>query len=971
MAGDRAQDVGPEHGATAGRTHLGHLRLVGRDRELAELDAWIDDPDAPRVMVVEGERGAGRTAFADAAAERLRGRGRLVLPLACRDGDERDPLLLALRVVVAAWEHRSAAGRVRPDLRAEAVSAVDRGDRTAVADALVTALTQAAPVAVVVDDVQHADPASLDVLGTVTARVPPPGVRLVVTSLRHTPGGGPVATGPRGRAVGPPAGHGVSRTIALPCLTPGQIADLTAPRLQAVPDAALVERVFALTRGVPAAADALLSAWAGRDAVRVADGHAFLAPDAPTPLLPDDDRFMRALGGLGEPCAAVAAALSVLWPLGRTAATMAARSTGLSEREVAACTGRLVAVGVLDELPWREAHFARGWTFRSPLVEHTVRERSGPLSRARLSAAAVEALWAAGDGTGGEVGPDRPALIVDEAEAQTYLLERIVDAGGLVDRDRAVSELTAAADALHPDHEDRRMLRWLRAALRLIEDPAARELALLRCAKGAWVVGDHRTAGGAAETILRAPSDALSGPELQEIANLLVGATAAGKDWPRLSRMGSARWWEALSLPAVAAVPAQALALCLAERWQEAVDLLSRTRAQWATGARGRLLPDLARAVGNVVRGTPGSLPVTLLPPQGPGVPPDLVYAMTAAYCELLLGVRDLAGTTSLLRARGLTPEALPAHSRFLLLHLQGRCDEAMALSRWLFAKEQTFAPAPHHHLLPARTAAILVAKGRPAAAARLIDRARGDGDGPLEVFLDLADGAVLSALGRPEAAGQVLRRGLRAADARGYVHGTDELAAALTVVQVAAGRPGEAAASLRRLEDVAARTGNERTRLLRLLASARLAGRYGSDDVRDMLHEAVELARSRGQPFETAVTLSAAARGADRPELLHEAYELFGETGAALRRFHTRSAMRAAGLAVPGRKQSAEENERLLAALLTDGLTNRQIATVLRLSEDAVANRLTRLFARTGLRSRTEFVSAMLTGDPLGEGGR
>jgi 6,7-dimethyl-8-ribityllumazine synthase len=34
----------------------------------------------------------------------------------------------------------------------------------------------------------------------------------------------------------------------------------------------------------------------------------------------------------------------------------------------------------------------------------------------------------------------------------------------------------------------------------------------------------------------------------------------------------------------------------------------------------------------------------------------------------------------------------------------------------------------------------------------------------------------------------------------------------------------------------------------------------------------------------------------------------------------------------------------------------------VLRLSEDAVANRLTRLFARTGLRSRTEVVTAVLT---------
>ncbi|MFF7190253.1 LuxR C-terminal-related transcriptional regulator [Streptomyces sp. NPDC008222] len=75
---------------------------------------------------------------------------------------------------------------------------------------------------------------------------------------------------------------------------------------------------------------------------------------------------------------------------------------------------------------------------------------------------------------------------------------------------------------------------------------------------------------------------------------------------------------------------------------------------------------------------------------------------------------------------------------------------------------------------------------------------------------------------------------------------------------------------------------------------------------------------------------------------------------------------MREAGRTVPGRKQATAENEQILAVLLAEGLTNRHIAAVLGLSEDAVANRLTRLFARTGLRSRTEVVKAVLTGRPL-----
>ena len=72
---------------------------------------------------------------------------------------------------------------------------------------------------------------------------------------------------------------------------------------------------------------------------------------------------------------------------------------------------------------------------------------------------------------------------------------------------------------------------------------------------------------------------------------------------------------------------------------------------------------------------------------------------------------------------------------------------------------------------------------------------------------------------------------------------------------------------------------------------------------------------------------------------------------------------MREVGITVPGRRLPTTESEQLLAALIAEGLTNRQSVTVLRLSEDAAANRLSRLFARTGLRSRTEVVTAALTG--------
>ncbi|NUT46072.1 MAG: response regulator transcription factor, partial [Saccharothrix sp.] len=71
----------------------------------------------------------------------------------------------------------------------------------------------------------------------------------------------------------------------------------------------------------------------------------------------------------------------------------------------------------------------------------------------------------------------------------------------------------------------------------------------------------------------------------------------------------------------------------------------------------------------------------------------------------------------------------------------------------------------------------------------------------------------------------------------------------------------------------------------------------------------------------------------------------------------------RARGISVPGRQATVAENESLLAVLVADGLGNKQIATLLGASEKSVEGRLSRLFSRTGYRSRVELAAAMLTG--------
>ncbi|MFF1739118.1 helix-turn-helix transcriptional regulator [Streptomyces mirabilis] len=165
----------------------------------------------------------------------------------------------------------------------------------------------------------------------------------------------------------------------------------------------------------------------------------------------------------------------------------------------------------------------------------------------------------------------------------------------------------------------------------------------------------------------------------------------------------------------------------------------------------------------------------------------------------------------------------------------------------------------------------------------------------------------------------------LHAADAHGQVAGTDELWVSLAEVHTEEGHVSDAMTCLERLERISDRMGSGRTRMRYLLASARILRQDAPGTAQENLRD-----------------------------------ELFGDTGDALSRFRTRTAMREAGITVPGRKQATTENEELLAILIAEELTNRQIATVLGLSEDVVAGRL---FARTGPLSRTEAVTAVLTG--------
>ncbi|HEX3788844.1 MAG TPA: LuxR family transcriptional regulator [Pseudonocardiaceae bacterium] len=127
------------------------------------------------------------------------------------------------------------------------------------------------------------------------------------------------------------------------------------------------------------------------------------------------------------------------------------------------------------------------------------------------------------------------------------------------------------------------------------------------------------------------------------------------------------------------------------------------------------------------------------------------------------------------------------------------------------------------------------------------------------------------------------------------------------------------------------------------------------------------ELARQRGHQPDLAFACLVVGRLADQPQdWLHEAYQIAGRLGSSWLRAYVKNRMRDHGVAVP-RNRSVREpfsgTELRIIELIRDGRTNRQIAADVRISEKTVENHLTRLFARTGCRSRVELAAASLAG--------
>ncbi|WP_245560473.1 AAA family ATPase [Actinopolyspora halophila] len=893
------------------------------------------------LTVLTGEVGSGRSAVLSALAGELAAADARVVSVRVGEHERTTPYGLLYRVLTALEPSAGQGGHVDRDsvlgvvarLSADAARGGSGEVPAQLANTVFSLVRGHAPLTVLIDDAQWVDGATASLLDRFVRLLAGQGCSIVATWRlgRSAQQDGRRLAVEVDRLVA----DGLARHVPLRPLTRAQSAEFLAESVRAVPDSELVDRMHTATRGNPAALRSMVELHQQAGVLRVVDRHAYTRSGVEWPPLPERHPLPASIYEAGSVCWSVARAMAVLAPLGESAVELAAEALDLASGTVRAALDALVADRVLVG--------SRGtrWRFRIPAVRDALESCLGPYERRRLCALAATAVW---DGA------------VEPVE-EHFLPDRLADAGALVDPQRSAEVLLARSgevmftDGLHA-------VRWLRAVLDRVVDPEQRAVAMRMYSAACGIHSRMAEAADGARATLVEHADRLSVEMAQEIAIVYVNGLAACERWSELDRLARG---EAPPVPGGRAneLVTRGFTLIMQGRWAEGARLLERNRQLWSEANPVTAdFGDMFRGGAGVLLGQPDVLRRFL---RDPGLWrawdfPQHRFEQARYEVNMLLLLGELDEAMRVLDARGLTFEQLQSSDRSLLRLLRGEHSTGLDIARRSIA-EGSYSARPLALMAMAHDAAgVLIGRGWLSRGRQLTGMVRGR---HLDHVFDHVDAWVLHAIGETSEADELLRTGLRSADERGFVLGTEWMWSDLAVREHCRGDLDGAEECVRRGGLVAEALGTGRAEITWLLSRALVRGD------RQAGRDAVRLARERAMPDEMAWTfVRAALSGVDTARLLTEAYEIFGELDALLWRARMRRIMRDHDVSVPGRSAATAENERLLAVLVTEGLGNRQLATVFGTSEKSVEGRLTRMFARTGYRSRVELAAAMLTGE-------
>jgi DNA-binding NarL/FixJ family response regulator len=491
--------------------------LVGRRRELTAVATALQGigRDA-RYVALSGEPGIGKTRMLEELARQGEDRGFTVLTGRGAELERDLPFGVWVDALDdhAAWLGPARLERMLGERVAElarVLPSVDPGDAApapALQDeryrahravrALLEQLATAAPVLVLLDDLQWADDSSLELVAHLLRR--PPRAPLVVASAFR-------AGGLPGAVLGAFEAAERDRRVVDVRLEPLSAAESEALLGDAVP-ARMREEVYRLSGGNPfylqeIARGATAPGGAAAGAIAGAVGDAAAGWDLPPAVA---TALGQEIGALSEPARQLAQGASVA---GDPADLRVAAAAGaVPDEAMERALDELVAARLITatDLP-------RRYRFRHPIVRRAAYESAGDGWRMAAHARAAAAL----ERTGGAL------------PARAHHVERCADPGD----DAAIAVLSQAGHASAP-RAPAEAARWYSAALRLLPEGDGRRLELLA------PLATSLASTGQLERALATLLDVLAvvPPELAELRARLVAACAACENL--LGRHGAA-----------------------------------------------------------------------------------------------------------------------------------------------------------------------------------------------------------------------------------------------------------------------------------------------------------------------------------------------------------------------------------------------------------------------------------------------